>query len=347
MDSLTHTLVGAAIGELLLGKRIGKKAMLIGALAGNGPDVDAVMNFFVSDLDALLWHRGITHSVFVSALVGPLLGWWGWNKFGKQHWWCWVAIFTLNFWVHEFLDTCTMYGTALLLPFTDERYAFNNIFVVDPLYTLPLLASVSVLVMMKSGSPKRLRVNLVGLAVSGLYMLSTFFNQGTARNSLLQALEIKGVVHTESVVVPTLFNTVLWNVTAKTDSGFWTGYVSVMDTAAAADLYFIPEDDSLNDRFANDRSVQRLAQFTNGFYVLRQQEGRSYFHDLRFGQVEGWADRNSMFGFSFDLTPGADNSMVVQQGRIEGLKPEIMRSMWGRMLGKASVVDSENPVHGK
>ena len=246
MDSLTHTLVGAAIGELLLGKRIGKKAMLIGALAGNGPDIDALMNFFVPDLDALLLHRGITHSVFVSALVGPLLGWWGWTKFGKKHWWCWMAIFTLNFWVHEFLDTCTMYGTALFAPFTDQRYAFNNIFVADPVYTIPLLCSVSFLVIMRSNNPNRLRVNIVGLTVSGAYMLSTFFSQVHARNSLFQALEAKGISSKETVVVPTLFNTMLWNVTAKTDHGFWTGYVSIMDNTSSADLYFIPKSDTLD-----------------------------------------------------------------------------------------------------
>jgi inner membrane protein len=347
MDSLTHSLVGAALGELILGKRIGKKAMLIGAIAGNAPDIDALMNFFVSDLDALLWHRGITHSVFVAAVVGPLLGWLFWFKSGKRFLPGWIALFTLNLWTHEFLDTCTMYGTALFMPFSDERYAFNNIFVVDPIYTLPILVSTSVLIFMSGNNNKRNRVNLIGLAVSSLYMISTFFSQSIANNSLAVALQQKGVSNAETVAVPTLFNTMLWNVTAKAQGGFWVGYVSVFDTDSAAQLYFIPDNDSLNAAFVNDRSVQRLAEFTNGFYVLRKHEDRNWFHDLRFGQVQGWSDPNSMFGFSFDLSPGADNSMVVQQGRIEGLKIPVIKSMWNRMLGRSLVVDTKDPVHGE
>ncbi|MFN5325218.1 MAG: metal-dependent hydrolase [Bacteroidota bacterium] len=347
MDTLTHIVAGAAVGELLLGKKVGKKAMLWGALAGNAPDVDAFMNFFVSDLDSLILHRGITHSVFVAAVVGPLLGWLLYNFYGRLHLFGWMMLFTINIWFHEFLDTCTMYGTALLLPFSDYRFAFNNIFVVDPLYTIPLLITVMALLILPKNATSRRKWNLAGIFISSIYMASTFFSQSLAKQSLQLSLQDKDDVNYETVVVPTLFNTLLWNVTAKTDTGFWTGYVSVFDTSEKANLYFIPKDPVLEASLSGSIAVQRLSRFSNGFFVIRQKGSDYYFHDLRFGQVSGWSDSNSHFGFSFNLSPKADNSMVVQQGRIEGLEPLVFKSMIFRAFGRSSVIDAEYSVHGK
>ena len=63
MDSLTHTLLGACLGEVIAGKKIGKKAMLIGAIANNIPDIDVLSSLWMSQPDSLLAHRGFTHSV--------------------------------------------------------------------------------------------------------------------------------------------------------------------------------------------------------------------------------------------------------------------------------------------
>ena len=124
MDTLTHLITGAAIGEAIMGRRIGKSAMLWGALAANAPDVDALTGFFVGDLDALLLHRGITHSVFVALLAGAGLGWIFSRLYGKQsgHMLPWILLFTTNWLFHEFLDTATMYGTSLMLPFIFSPY---------------------------------------------------------------------------------------------------------------------------------------------------------------------------------------------------------------------------------
>lgn len=98
MDSLTHIVAGAAIGEALLGKKIGKKAMLWGAIAGSAPDIDAVTNFFVSDVDSLLLHRGITHSIFTALIFGPLIGWLLWKHYKKREGMAfdWVLLITVN-----------------------------------------------------------------------------------------------------------------------------------------------------------------------------------------------------------------------------------------------------------
>lgn len=75
MDSLTQITLGAACGELVLGKKIGNRAMMWGAIGGTIPDLDVLANFMLTDVEALAFHRGISHSFFFAALSPFLFGW--------------------------------------------------------------------------------------------------------------------------------------------------------------------------------------------------------------------------------------------------------------------------------
>ena len=72
MDSLTHLVLGAAIGELVLGKKIGNRALIWGAIGETIPDLDVFGNFFLDPIDSLGFHRGFTHSILFS-LIAPLI----------------------------------------------------------------------------------------------------------------------------------------------------------------------------------------------------------------------------------------------------------------------------------
>lgn len=74
MDSLTQMVLGAAVGEAVLGKKLGNRAMVWGGIAGTIPDLDVIANSFLSPIDALAFHRGITHSVFFVVLAALLIG---------------------------------------------------------------------------------------------------------------------------------------------------------------------------------------------------------------------------------------------------------------------------------
>ena len=75
MDSLTQIVLGAAVGEAVLGKKVGNKAMLYGAIAGTIPDLDTIVGKFLDPLTAIEIHRGISHSIVFSIAMAPLLGW--------------------------------------------------------------------------------------------------------------------------------------------------------------------------------------------------------------------------------------------------------------------------------
>ena len=76
MDSLTQIVLGAAVGEAVLGKKVGNKAMLFGAIAGTIPDLDVLTCFLSNDaLTAIEWHRGFSHSIVFSMIFAPIFGW--------------------------------------------------------------------------------------------------------------------------------------------------------------------------------------------------------------------------------------------------------------------------------
>ncbi|KXK39664.1 MAG: metal-dependent hydrolase [Saprospiraceae bacterium] len=91
MDSLTQIVLGASVAEAALGKKIGNRAMIWGAIAGTIPDLDVLSNFFLSPIEALAFHRGITHSLVFEVVLGIIMGFtvkWLY----AQHWHRWAGI---------------------------------------------------------------------------------------------------------------------------------------------------------------------------------------------------------------------------------------------------------------
>jgi membrane-bound metal-dependent hydrolase YbcI (DUF457 family) len=75
MDSLTQIVLGAAVGEVVLGRKVGNKAMLWGAIAGTIPDLDVYQSLIFDSLKANELHRGFSHSILFSVIFAPLLAW--------------------------------------------------------------------------------------------------------------------------------------------------------------------------------------------------------------------------------------------------------------------------------
>ncbi len=74
MDSLTQIVLGAAVGEAILGRKVGNRAMLWGGIAGTIPDLDVFANLSTDPLSALAYHRAFTHSLAFGVLAPWLLG---------------------------------------------------------------------------------------------------------------------------------------------------------------------------------------------------------------------------------------------------------------------------------
>ena len=76
MDSITQATLGAAVGEWLLGRKLGNRALAWGALLGTLPDLDVLIAPFLDTAGNLWWHRGPSHSLLVMLLASWLLSPW-------------------------------------------------------------------------------------------------------------------------------------------------------------------------------------------------------------------------------------------------------------------------------
>ncbi len=84
MDSITQIALGAAVGEVVLGKKIGNRAMIWGAVAGTIPDLDIIANFFTDDIHSLAIHRGFSHSIVFAIITAPVFGWLVWQLYQRK-----------------------------------------------------------------------------------------------------------------------------------------------------------------------------------------------------------------------------------------------------------------------
>ena len=137
MDSLTQIVLGAAVAEVTLGKKIGNKAMLWGAIAGTIPDLDVLAKQFTDIVTANEMHRGFSHSILFSVLAAPIFGWLVskiYRKSQEANWKQWSWLFFWSLITHPLLDAHTTWGTQLFWPL-ELKVSYQNIFVADPLYT--------------------------------------------------------------------------------------------------------------------------------------------------------------------------------------------------------------------
>ena len=220
MDSLTQIVLGAAVGEVILGRKLGNKAMLLGALGGTIPDLDVIYSFFNDDpIRQLEVHRAYSHSVLTHFLLSVPFAWLSqkWNKqkitFGTWYLFWFTCLFT-----HSLLDCCTTYGTQLLLPFTNYQVAFNNISVIDPIYTIPFLLILAVCLFIKRENPLRRKFLWTSITVSSIYLIFTFGLKFVVHDKFKNSLRSENIEYSELNSTPTILNSILWSAIAYNDS---------------------------------------------------------------------------------------------------------------------------------
>src|SRR5690606_24060659 len=210
MDSLTQALLGAAVQGSLLGRFQGRKALLYGAALGTLPDMDVLLDFGDA-VGQMTYHRGFSHSIFLLTGFSLLLAWLV-QRFRPQVGYGMQRLFVCVWLVlatHVFIDTCTTYGTQVFWPLPVAPANLTNIFVIDPLYSLPLLLGVLLALFSGLGGAGWRALNWA-LGLSSLYMLSSFVSQAVMTERFDAALRAEGIASEQRLVMPTPGNTLLW-----------------------------------------------------------------------------------------------------------------------------------------
>jgi inner membrane protein len=330
MDSVTQIVLGAAVGEAVLGKKIGNKAMVLGAIAGTIPDLDVIANYFTDTVSALEIHRGFTHSIVFAVIFGLFFGWllslWDKRASLKQWSWFWFLCFV----THPLLDAHTTWGTHLFWPF-DLRLAYKNIFVIDPLYTLPFLMFLILAMFQKRGSVKRRRFNNLGLMVSSGYMLLTLIFKGITYQKFVNALAEQKIDYLAIETKPSPMNTIMWTANVETEEAFLIGDYSFFDSKPIQFFSHPKNHQALGDLREEDK-VQRLIKITKGWYTISEREDGIYLNDLRFGMMS--VDSNSeKFAFSFLIEKTGNEVTVTEEEKNTREAGKLLSALWERIKG--------------
>lgn len=331
MDSLTQIVLGAAVGEAVLGRKIGNRAMLYGAIAGTIPDFDVLASHVTDTVSALEIHRGFTHSIFFSVVFAPFFAWlvtrYDTHKSIKD--WSWL--FFWAFITHPILDAHTTWGTQLFWPF-DLRLAFKTIFVIDPLYTLPFLMCVILAMLQHRSSKKRRFYNRLGLILSTTYLGLTLVFKGMAYTQFEKALKEQGIAYRELETKPSALNSILWCANVETENAYLIGYYSFFDSQPITFVSYSKNHDALGE-LKHSEKIQRMIAISKGWYTISKKEGQLYFNDLRFGLLSIQPDaKNFVFSYLINVTnDGKVNLIEAPKGRREGKK--LMKDLWQRIKG--------------
>jgi inner membrane protein len=321
VDLITHAALGAAVGEMMLGRRLGNRALGWGALFGTLPDVDAVFSVFLNTAHHLWWHRGPSHSLLVIAAVSYLLAprlakLWKRDKISKQRagWFVFAALAA-----HVLIDCFTVYGTSLLWPLPVNRVAFNNLFIIDPLFTLPLLVVLVWLAFLRTKKelPKRRKLNAWGLGIAAGYALLSIGMKFHISAGFDADLARRGTVFQRRMESPTAFNILLWRSVVDSGDEFRVGYRSVFESKTTPVRWTIyPKGKAVVSGMADLREVRMLQWFSNGWWIARPHAKGAWIGDLRFGEARRWGDKKDMvdsrLAFAWDVMPAATGDRVRQ-----------------------------------
>ncbi|MBT8221249.1 MAG: metal-dependent hydrolase [Bacteroidia bacterium] len=306
MDSLTQAALGAAIGEALLGKKLGHKAALAGAVIATIPDLDVLLLPLYNDLDRISIHRGYSHSILFTVLGAFLFAYIlnriKWTK-TASYWKLWLFSFLALF-THVLLDTFTSYGTQLFLPITDWRVSFDSISIVDPVYTLPLLIGLIVsLFIYKKKHKRRNLPNTLGLIISSVYLLFTLANKQHIQNVMYDQLESQGISHYRLLTVPVAIGNTAWYGVAKDDKQLHIGRYSLLEKNPIDFESF-----DINDQLLEELDpylVDRLKWFAQGFYTVAEYEGKIRLYNMQCDMqgVRSFGDYKAPTAFYYEIEP--------------------------------------------
>ncbi|MFK7797943.1 MAG: metal-dependent hydrolase [Aureispira sp.] len=409
MDSITQATLGAAVGHAVLGKKMGNKAIVIGAIAGTIPDLDIISQVFSShDIYGLIYHRGLSHSIFFTLFASPIFAWLSLRyyksglqeKKGTQVLWTilwsvlytavlaafgagayysgsgvfyglfaltalgviplyrvlqkgiaqraaieyepsfktWTLMYMLAFLTHWIIDSCTSYGTQIFEPFSNYRVSFNNIAIVDPLYTVPMILGLIGVIFAKQYSTEK-RWNYMGLTLSTLYMGLTFGVKFHMNGVVEKSLQAQNIAYEEYITYPSIFNTVLWQTTIKAKDTYYYGNYSLFDSQPTIDFIKLPKNHAVIDKYDGHEFIEILKWFARGYYNLSENaDGSLTFNILLFGVIGVPEDSDipldDRYVFRYQIKEEAGELLVEPDRDVERLPiAEVAAVLWERIKG--------------
>lgn len=306
MDSLSQIVLGAAVGEAVAGKKIGRKAPLIGAIFGTIPDLDVFLKYIIHQpVDQDLAHRGFSHSIIFALIIAgiaiPVFNRLFKIKLSKQHifFLCFLSTVT-----HPLLDIFTTWGTQFLWPL-ENRIALSSIFVIDPLYTVPFLVLTIWAICLNKTRRRRRVLNYLGLFFSTAYLLFTY---GVKYNYYHSELLINPGEHViQNEIRPMPLTSLYWmNITEFKDKFEIAYRHSIKDNGFISEEV-IPKHHELIETFLNKEEQEKIKFLSKGFYSAELKGDTLFVYDLKFGtlnKLTNGENKSPIMGYAYILQHG-------------------------------------------
>lgn len=303
MDPFTQGIVGNAAAQLVSQRSHKVMAGCFGFLSGLAADLDVLIRSSTDPLLALEYHRQFTHSLVfipIGALFCAIILWGLFRKkigFKSVYLYCFAGYAT-----HAVLDACTTYGTQLLWPFSDARIAWNNVSVVDPLFTLPLLILV-VVTMVKSS-----RIWALSAAAFAFSYLSLGVLQNHRAEALAEQLaQSRGHTPVNLGVKPSFANIIVWKSVYEYQGRYYVDAIRVglsnrlFKGSSTEKLDLSRQFSWLDMNSQQAKDVERFAWFSNQYLAL-DPHNPDRIIDIRYSLIPNRMD--GMWGIVLDSSAG-------------------------------------------
>ncbi len=317
MDSLSQVLLGAAVCGLATGRPL-RRTLVYGAALGTLPDLDVFLLGHLDPVEQFVRHRSFSHSLFVLTALAPPLAWLlrrcDRNLAVLSPWRWWLAVWLVLV-THPLLDACTVYGTQLWWPLMPPPTAWASVFIIDPLYTLPLLLAVLCAWRWRESTATH-RSLVAGLLLSHLYLLFGWAAKQHVETQVSGQLARTGQPVDALLVSPAPFTTLLWRVVVRTPEGHLEGWYSLLrpDPAHFQPL-LIARDRELRESLPEIAALTTLEWFSHGHLKLEAVDGRLRVYDLRMGAEPDYF-------FAFEIAElGAEGWRPIVPNRVPAQRP--------------------------
>ncbi len=287
MDPVSQAILGTTICQRISKKKHIIIASLVGTLSAMSPDLDIFIRSSDDPLLFLEYHRQFSHSLFFIPFGGLICASFFYFLFTKYYLSFKETYLysTAGYATHGLLDTFTTYGTQLLWPFTDDRYAWHLISIIDPLFTIPIL--LFCLYGLIKQSKKYSSYAIIWIF---LYFSISAIQKNRAESIFFDIAEQRKHDVETIIAKPSFANIIIWKVISSTKTHY---HVDAIKLGFSPVIYYGENIKKLNidkDLEWLDTSSQqymdlkRFKWFSNNYIALSKSDN-NIVYDIRFSSI--------------------------------------------------------------
>lgn len=353
VEVLMQAALGAAMGEILMGKRLGNLALAWGAFFGILPGFEGFLAGLLDTARELAAERGASHSLVVMGLgswgiAQGLVRIWAREKITKSQ----AGGFVFGVWAaHVLVDCFSVKGAALFWPIFQKRVAFGFLDSGDWFFTIPLVLAVVWLVIYKEPLAKKTRGKSIsvpsirrrrfywGVGASLIYALAGLGLKFYVAAGFKADLTRRGTQYMRQIESPVSSNIFLWRAVVERGDQFWVGYRSVFEMPSAPVRWTVyPKGDSALAGVSALRETKTLSGVTDGWWLVRPHAKGAWVGDLRLPEFRTWGSKKGMvdsrLANSWVIDPKSQGDRLRGSYIEKGDAGDYLKRMLARTVGK-------------